>query len=291
MLNRFSNGDGTYSFDLEMRYASGGVDDTSISFTVAICGGATLLNTGCYTELKNSQSPYATLIQDPALVAPYGADICITYTSYTSAYCDINDDCTPADNSVAVGGGLSLPVDLSYFNGKEEKFKKVGLNWVTLLEENNDCFIVERSKDGNTFEAIGRVEGKGNTDIGYLYDFVDKSPFSGYNYYRLKQLDYDQSFQYSEVILVKVSIDMKTALLISPSIAKEEVHLVFNTPPKKNAKVEVFSIHGLEMMNAKVEEGLHSMDLDISDYLPGTYYVRVPIEREYVVKTFVKVGD
>lgn len=288
MLNRMSNGDGTYSFDIAINYSANGANNSSINFTISVCGGATLLTTNCYQALQTSEGTYTSLIQDPALTIPIGADVCITYEAYNSSQCG-GGDCTPVNNEVAIYG--SLPVDLLYFRGLEKRFKKVELTWVTSFEEDNDYFVIERSREGETFEPIGQVEGNGTSEMVQLYSFIDVAPLSEENYYRLKQVNYDGSFEYSKTILVEVGFDMKTPLLLAPSVAEQEVELIFNTLPKQNSMIEVFNATGFNMTNIYVEEGVHAMRLDISSYQPGTYYIRTIIGKEFVIRRFVKVRD
>lgn len=94
-----------------------------------------------------------------------------------------------------------LPVELIRFSGVPSD-NKVILNWSTSSEENNEGFYVERSRDGLSFESIGFISGKGNSNEVHHYDFVDQRPNLGYNFYRLKQVDYDGQFEYSNIISV-----------------------------------------------------------------------------------------
>ncbi len=86
--------------------------------------------------------------------------------------------------------GTPLPVELTEFFGRKSG-DNVHLYWTTLSEINSDYFVVERSRDGNVFTSIGRVESKGFSNEEYTYDFIDKEPFIGFNYYRLIQVDLD----------------------------------------------------------------------------------------------------
>ncbi len=74
----------------------------------------------------------------------------------------------------------------------------VDLFWITESENNNDYFDVERSIDGIDFKKIGTVKGAGNTDHQTQYFTMDEDPFTGVNYYRLKQVDFNGEFEYSE---------------------------------------------------------------------------------------------
>ncbi|MCP4460628.1 MAG: T9SS type A sorting domain-containing protein [Cytophagales bacterium] len=98
-------------------------------------------------------------------------------------------------------GGSALPVEVIEFVGSEEN-GIVTLNWSTATELNNDYFDVERSPDGIIYERIGTVDGNGTTKEVRIYNLKDTTPFLGVNYYRLKQVDYDGEFEYSNTIRV-----------------------------------------------------------------------------------------
>ncbi len=281
------DGNGNCAFELEINYATTGSNNSSISFEVSICGGAILYTTDCFTNLRNEDSPFITVLSDPSLVAPCTADICVTYTAWNSPMCN-GSDCTPANNEVPVQG--TLPVELISFNGIPDKYNQVKLEWIIATEEENDYFEIERSEDGKNFEPIGTVTGNGNSSIEHYYSFVDQTLHKSANYYRLKQVDYDGSFAYSSIIYVKLDIDFEKALTVVPSVTQGVVELVFNELPKANALIEVFNAQGMNVLNKRLPEGDYLMQIDVSAYQPGVYYIRVPIGKEFVIKRFLKVG-
>lgn len=83
----------------------------------------------------------------------------------------------------------------------------VNLSWSTASEENNKGFEVERSVDAETWEFLGFVEGAGTTTEIQAYSFVDTRPEMGFNYYRLKQIDYNGDFDYSDISEIALSLD------------------------------------------------------------------------------------
>lgn len=124
---------------------------------------------------------------------------------------------TPSDASIVstVGAAFSenyftygsesatsaLPVELLYFSGIARE-NQVLLNWSTASEVNNDFFEVQRSTDGINFEAIGIVDGNGNTNEPIEYSLIDGNPSLGLNYYRLRQVDFNGDEDFLTVILV-----------------------------------------------------------------------------------------
>ncbi|NVJ47231.1 MAG: T9SS type A sorting domain-containing protein, partial [Cytophagia bacterium] len=94
-----------------------------------------------------------------------------------------------------------LPVQLISFNA-EATVNSVMLKWKTATEENNSFFSIERSVDGLNFKEIGQKQGFGNSSAIQLYSFVDSYPLNGRTFYRLKQVDFNGQYEYSEVITV-----------------------------------------------------------------------------------------
>jgi len=98
--------------------------------------------------------------------------------------------------------GFALPVTFSAFTATKER-NGVRLDWSTATEINNSGFEIQRSKDGSVWNKLGFVAGAGNSSIERNYSFTDNLPAKGINYYRLKQVDFDNSFKYSEVKSVR----------------------------------------------------------------------------------------
>ncbi len=97
--------------------------------------------------------------------------------------------------------GLPLPVTWLYYEAQLND-REVVLRWSTAMEENNDYFAVEHSLDGVHFQTIGLVMGAGISRIARHYTFTHGSPAAGYNYYRLRQVDFDGRTEYTPVMAV-----------------------------------------------------------------------------------------
>ena len=94
-----------------------------------------------------------------------------------------------------------LPVELINFSVKKIQNKN-RLTWQTATETNNSHFDLQRSTNSKTWSNIGYIQGKGTTNQIQSYYFEDTKPHSGYNYYRLKQVDFDGAFNYSPIVLL-----------------------------------------------------------------------------------------
>jgi hypothetical protein len=124
-----------------------------------------------------------------------------------------------------VGSNNPLPIELLVFDARAGKNRQSDLNWITAAEKDNDFFTIERSRDGINFSAIGRVEGAGNSTNNVYYTFVDKNPFDGVNYYRLKQTDFNGSYSYSETRTVTFDKPVVDAFKVYPNPAMEQFYI------------------------------------------------------------------
>jgi hypothetical protein len=105
-----------------------------------------------------------------------------------------------------IGEGVgTLPVKLVKFLASADA-KTAKLYWETASELNNDKFEIERSTNGTDFAKIGEVKGNGTSQKLNIYNFKDFAPANGINYFRLKQLDFDGKFEYSDVRFVNFDL-------------------------------------------------------------------------------------
>lgn len=100
--------------------------------------------------------------------------------------------------------GLSndpLPIELLSFDASPNG-NEVNITWQTATESNNNYFLVEKTKDGKTFEKVANIKGAGNNFESRNYSAIDLHPYEGLSYYRLKQVDYDGSVYYSNLVKI-----------------------------------------------------------------------------------------
>lgn len=97
---------------------------------------------------------------------------------------------------------IHLPVSLTEFSGVKNEHQ-IKINWKTASEINNNFFTLEKSADGINFFSLKKVDGSGTTSQVSAYEVTDRNPLRGTNYYRLKQTDFDGSYEYSDPIAVR----------------------------------------------------------------------------------------
>lgn len=160
----------------------------------------------------------------------------------------------------------ALPVELTSFSGVGTA-EGTALVWGTSSEVNNSHFEIQRSFDGSVWESIGIVEGSGNSNDEIEYEFVDNSIVSSVNYYRIKQVDYNGDFKYSNSISFNTNNSEPQLSILangqSPIVAVNGV---------SDAKINILSMNGKAVWEKQAIEGYW---LDLSFLPNGNYIVMV----------------
>ncbi len=185
-----------------------------------------------------------------------------------------------------------LPVALISFEAQLVNNNEVVLKWATASEEDNKHFIVERSADGRDFEAIGVVEGNGTSNVVNTYSLDDLDPFYGANYYRLKQVDYDGDYEYSQVETVVISGNDLPDVIVYPNPVVRSTTLRVVTPFEQDAQIEIVSQGGQIVKTVIIEAGANSKQLDLSGYAAGVYFAYINFNgHRTLVYNIVKVEE
>ena len=175
-----------------------------------------------------------------------------------------------------------LPVELSYFEATKHATEGVMLNWITESELNNNYFDIERSVDGISWETIGQVEGNETSQVSMAYSYHDQTALSGYYYYRLKQVDFDGSANYSETKAVHITTASTTTAYPNPTQGNLTVDGIFDT----NATIQVFNAlgqrvqHGVEVLGRSENR----IKLDLQRLQAGVYTIKIGGKSLRVVK-------
>jgi hypothetical protein len=168
-----------------------------------------------------------------------------------------------------------LPVELVSFTGYNNKDQNV-LNWVTASEQNVDKFEVEKSIDGlSDWSYLGWQKAVGG-NVPKAYTFSDNQPIVGHNYYRLKIIDNDGTYTYSQTIDIPVDVAMVNGFVkIFPNPTSGTVNLQLQSTKSSITTIEIANVLGqvVSTREATLSIGVTPVTLDIS-YLPnGTYFV------------------
>jgi hypothetical protein len=146
------------------------------------------------------------------------------------------------------------------FSGKLVN-KSAELEWRTAQEQNSKHFDVLRSTDGNRFAYIGRVQAAGNSATANNYLFTDRDPSGGMNFYKLKAVDKDGSFTYSNTIAIKN--DSRTAALSFLSATLHSVRISAYSTGNEMATANLLSVDGKVLATQKLllKSGLNVFEI------------------------------
>ncbi|MCC6371702.1 MAG: hypothetical protein IT236_11905 [Bacteroidia bacterium] len=164
----------------------------------------------------------------------------------------------------------ALPIELSNFELKPGD-QQVEVNWKTYSELNNAYFAIERSANGLNWEEIGRVKGAGTSKVIKKYHYSDNFPLQDLAYYRLKQIDFDGSHDYSWIETIKLQSNVSQGIKIYPNPAESEI-LVFGDAQG----ISITNSLGLEVTGLLeiMKEDKYLKRVNISKLESGTYYFK-----------------
>jgi photosystem II stability/assembly factor-like uncharacterized protein len=171
-----------------------------------------------------------------------------------------------------------VPVELISFEGTIES-GKVNLIWQTASELNNHGFEIQRKSDEYDWITIGFIDGNGTTTEKKHYNFVDNLPYEGKNLYRLKQIDYNGNYEYSNIVEINISIVSEFQLSQNyPNPFNPATVINYSIPIAAKVNLIVYDILGNEitvLVNEEKLEGRYEVDFNAS-YLPsGVYFYRL----------------
>jgi len=174
-----------------------------------------------------------------------------------------------------------LPLDVSGFAARARKVD-VAIDWMVSNNNEQDEFILERSKDGIRFETLKVVPAKVILSTA-AYAEVDKQPFNGWNYYRLRALDKVGKEKVSHT--VKVWFGREEQIRISPNPASEKIIASF-AEPSSISQIELVNISGQVLQ--RIQTIQFNNILDISHLQAGIYYLRISGKNGLSTKSFIK---
>jgi len=173
-----------------------------------------------------------------------------------------------------------IPVELTSFNAEVDE-NGILLIWETATETNNSGFEIEKSTDNIKFENVGHIKGNGTTSEKQEYRFRDAEVTGkGKCYYRLKQIDYDGTATYSEVIEVDYSIIPVEFSLSQnyPNPFNPSTTIKFGIPELTNVTLKVYDALGSEvetLVDEKLEPGYYKHEWNGSRFASGVYFYRI----------------
>jgi hypothetical protein len=172
-----------------------------------------------------------------------------------------------------------VPVELSLFTANVVE-KEVILNWKTATETNNSGFEVERKLKNQDWEKIGFIPGKGTTTDEQIYQFKDNYTdfsYSGRVLYRLKQIDFDGSFEHSQIVYADVDFTPAAYNLSQnyPNPFNPSTTIKYAVPLESEVKIVVTNSLGeevVELVNEIKSEGFYEITWNAEEFASGIYF-------------------
>lgn len=184
-----------------------------------------------------------------------------------------------------LGSTLSLTASQTTIIGFDVSDFEIGnmLTWQTTAEVNNKEFVVERLEDGNTYETIGTVNGKGTSVDKQEYSFLDISANKGLTRYRLKQINTDGTYQYSNIIKIDKSAANNFTITSMTPLEEGgivEIALAVKRPSTVSYRVTKLNANTIYASSQTLKSGKNIISVDLSEYEVGSYEIFIQGEKE-----------
>ena len=176
-----------------------------------------------------------------------------------------------------------LPIELLDFKVVLKNNKFVEIYWQTESETNNEYFIVERSPNGRDWESIKKMEGAGNSSTLLNYVANDFNPYKNVSYYRLKQVDFDGKFSFSNILSIDIGEIRSNQIEIYPNPANEFVNIECESTIKN---ISIYNVTG-QMIKTFPIENHNNTRINLKNLNEGLYFIRVSTENGLILKKIV----
>lgn len=291
----FPTGVTTTSFDPVNIKNTTGINDFAVSVSSAITAGVPSTYTNIIPRQWEiiSTSASATLALTPGTGVAGSPDIghyiggAWVFTASSTASPTYTGTFTSF--SPFIIAGQVLPVELISFTVKKAGSVNA-LYWQTASEKNNSHFDVERSNNGQTnWTNMGMVKGNGNSLVTQNYSFSDNTPLS-ISYYRLKQVDNDGNFSYSNVVSVVDKKGKFNIASVAPNPTNETSTILFESAKNENVLVTLTDVSGRVILtqNAVATEGVNALNFNMSSLSNGLYIIRLSNNEQVLTQKLIK---
>ncbi|TAE74678.1 MAG: T9SS C-terminal target domain-containing protein [Bacteroidetes bacterium] len=190
--------------------------------------------------------------------------------------------------------GNPLPTDLLSFEGKSNQNQTTTLNWKTWNEINTKTFEIEKSNNALDFQTLTALEPKGGMNQIKNYELIDYQPFSPVTYYRLKIIDNDNSFKYSQIIAVNVEkLDKIQIKNVYPNPFQENINVEFDMAENQNYQISIVDMQGKNVFTDTKNTGNTSyqkLSFDLSHLSQGNYIIKISNGKNMVAEKIIKIN-
>ncbi len=200
-----------------------------------------------------------------------GSSVKLRFALYSDSY--VEEDGWYIDDIEVVTYSV-VPVELTSFTASSSE-SGIVLNWSTATEINNHGFEIQKSNDKKNWKVAGFVEGNGSSTNMNQYSYIDSSPANGRNYYRIKQLDYNGTFEiYGPVYVDFVGVSEFALMQNYPNPFNPSTQINFAVSEKSFVTLKVYDILGKEistLVNDELDAGYHKATFNAENLASGIY--------------------
>jgi hypothetical protein len=176
-----------------------------------------------------------------------------------------------------------IPVELTLFSASINS-NIIELKWQTASELNNFGFEIQRSSENSQWQKVGFVHGNGTSSILNNYSFSDQIKYvQGRYYYRLKQIDHDGTYEFSNIVEVDFNVPLKTELEQNyPNPFNPSTEINFTLAKSGVVYLKIYNSLGSEvssLVDGFMNSGVHSVRFNAKGFASGIYYYRIVADK------------
>jgi len=171
--------------------------------------------------------------------------------------------------------GQPVPITWLYFRGKTVAKDNI-LDWATANEQNSKQFDVERSLNGISFSRIGIVNAAGNSNQTNTYQYKDLNIDrlnSNIMFYRLKQIDINSNFKYSNIVKLSYNTQRAVNSIVYPNPTQGLITILVGDNSLVGTTATIYDINGRKVETIKI--AANSQSVSLSNYVNGIYFIKL----------------
>ena len=169
-----------------------------------------------------------------------------------------------------------LPVELLYFNATANEYQRnVALEWATATEVNSDYFVVERSVNAIEWNMILTQSAAGNSSIIINYEDIDNEPLKGLSYYRLKQVDFDGTFAYSNIEPVLFEYRDEFFYVAYPNPFESNISIKVPMRLVESTSIVINNAIGQQVYSSEIDDITKTKEVNLSQVSAGLYFLHI----------------
>jgi len=183
-----------------------------------------------------------------------------------------------------------VPVKLISFKASLNNERNwVNIAWTTTNELNSNYFVVEKSADGIHFKTLDTVKANNLQGINN-YSTLDKEPFSKTTYYRLKQVDVDGSYTYSQIVAVQINAENYTFNIYPNPVRYVAIASIYSVTTS-DSKMIITDITGriVKQQPIKLQRGTQQVEINLSNIKTGNYQATIYLNGQYITRKILKL--